>query len=86
MNIQSRLAATRKLVSARTKARHEIVKACNDNKYYGSTKAYYMRHLQQCVGMARRRQLVTRDVIELAGFNGSTMPEVKKNGVKKAKL
>lgn len=55
-------------------ARQHIVDTANANsaKVYATGIPYTMRHLQRCVAIVRRRQLVSNTVLEMAGFNGGT--------------
>lgn len=57
-------------MSARNAARHQILNACNRWRMIeGSNgKPFGQRHIQLAVCMARRRRLVSAEVLEAAGY------------------
>lgn len=62
--------------AARAKARRQIVQACN-RRCMGMPAhraPFTMRHLDRCVGMARRLGLVDDAVLVTAGFRASHRP------------
>ena len=61
-------------VATRHAARTLIIEKANaaSLKVAATGRPYTMRHIQQCVAIVRRRQLVSNTVLARAGFNGGS--------------